>query len=451
MEVEHFESLYPEDTRSSEIEKALAYVKEGSSCQLIGLPGVGRSSILGLLAYNKKVRMKHLGERQTKMHFVPVDFSEIRNRTLFDAMKFLFLSLADSLRERKMHAEYVKVTETFKESLSFQDELVLFQGLKEIIDYLALERKLSLVFLFDRFEEYIPAVTSEFFANLRVLRNRARYHFSVIFSLSRPLEDILEPALLVDFYEFVAGHVVYVQLYDAVATEFRVAYIEQFTGKQLPESVEEDLLLLTGGYPKITKLAVEAVLASFPSEQKEKDKKEREVLENFLLGQKTVRRALMEVWLSLAPAEQSDLLQGSFEDSSVDHYLFASGLVKDKKIQVPLFDTFIHAEFSDKQIETTKIVYDENTNTIRKGEAVLSDSLTSSEFRLLRYLLSNQERVVERDEIVSVVWEGVKSTAGITEQAVDQLIFRLRRKIEEDPNTPTHLQTVKGRGVKFAA
>jgi DNA-binding winged helix-turn-helix (wHTH) protein len=249
----------------------------------------------------------------------------------------------------------------------------------------------------------------------------------------------------------VAGHVVYVQLYDAVATEFRVAYIEQFTGKQLPESVEEDLLLLTGGYPKITKLAVEAVLASFPSEQKEKDKKEREVLENFLLGQKTVRRALMEVWLSLAPAEQSDLLQGSFEDSSVDHYLFASGLVKDKKIQVPLFDTFIHAEFSDKQIETTKIVYDENTNTIRKGEAVLSDSLTSSEFRLLRYLLSNQERVVERDEIVSVVWEGVKSTAGITEQAVDQLIFRLRRKIEEDPNTPTHLQTVKGRGVKFAA
>jgi two-component system, OmpR family, alkaline phosphatase synthesis response regulator PhoP len=82
---------------------------------------------------------------------------------------------------------------------------------------------------------------------------------------------------------------------------------------------------------------------------------------------------------------------------------------------------------------------------------VLSDQLTSSEFRLLRYLLQNEDRVIEREELINVVWGDNKSTAGITDQAVDQLIFRLRRKIEEDANHPTHLQTVKGRGFTFAS
>src|SRR5205814_74896 len=106
----------------------------------------------------------------------------------------------------------------FRESLSFRDELVLFQGLKDAIDYLALEKKLTIVFLFDRFEDYIPTVSAEFFTNLRILRNRAKFQFSVVFSLNRPLEMVLEPAQLADFYEFVAGHQIYLRMYDKAAT-----------------------------------------------------------------------------------------------------------------------------------------------------------------------------------------------------------------------------------------
>jgi DNA-binding response OmpR family regulator len=82
---------------------------------------------------------------------------------------------------------------------------------------------------------------------------------------------------------------------------------------------------------------------------------------------------------------------------------------------------------------------------------VLSDQLTSSEFRMLRFLLQNEQRVIEREELINIVWGDNKSTAGITDQAVDQLIFRLRRKVEEDANHPTHLQTVKGRGFTFTS
>ncbi|MGH7202979.1 MAG: winged helix-turn-helix domain-containing protein [Candidatus Levyibacteriota bacterium] len=436
---EQFESQYPDITRADEISKIVGYIKEGSSCQVVGIPGVSRSTLLGLFAYNKRIRQKHLGASEKKTHFILVDFSEIRNRDLFDAMTYLFLNLTESLRERGMMEENKVVGDKFREHLQFNDELVLFQGFKEAIDYMALEKKITMVFLFDRFEEYVPTVTSQFFANLRILRNRAKYHFSIVFSVNRPLENLLEPTLLAEYYEFVAGRIVYLPLHDEALSNFRLSYIEKITGKKLPPPILKELFALTDGHGKVTKLSVEALLANGIPEQ----------LSEFLLLQKIVKAALNEIWRSLSPAEQAELLEAKFEDQDVDEYLEKVGLIHDKKIQIPLFAQFISSEYREAAKTTQKIVYDENTNEIRKGTIVLSDQLTSSEFRLLRFLLQNQERIIERDELIGVVWQGNKSTAGITDQAVDQLIFRLRRKIEEDPNNPLHLQTVKGRGFKF--
>ncbi len=436
MEQEYFESHYPEMARFAEIAQLTEYIKEGSSCQLIGLPGAGRATILGLMSHNKKVQTKHFGGTSLTTHFVTVNFSELRNRPLIDITKFFFLALADSLRERKMHDAHTKIAALFKASLSFNDELVLFQGFKEAIAYLCLEKHLLVVLLFDRFEEYIPTVTSAFFTNLRTLRNRAKYHFLVVFSLPRPLEMLLEPAMLSDFYEFIGGHTVYLRLSDPVTTNFRISSIEKITGKKLTKDELDMIMHLTGGFGKLTKLAVEALLAYGKQEKN---------LETFLLKQKPIIATLQEIWFSLSPAEQTALLQNKVNDNP---YLESIGLIRNDMLQIPLLEQFIRTEIA-AQRGTKIIAYDENTNTIKKGEDLLSDQLTSSEFRLLRYLLQQPDRVIEREELINAVWQDQKSTAGITDQAVDQLIFRLRRKIEEDPNNPLHLQTVKGRGFKF--
>jgi hypothetical protein len=155
-ELTHFESLYPKDTRFAEIEKILSFIKEGSSCQIVSVPGAGRSNFLGLLAYNRNVRINHVSEeRQAWFHFVYLNFSEIRKRPLIDATKFIFLNLVDSLKERNKNEEYEVANKIFKDSLSFKDEMVLFNGLKKTVDYLALEKQLTIVLLFDRFDEYI--------------------------------------------------------------------------------------------------------------------------------------------------------------------------------------------------------------------------------------------------------------------------------------------------------
>lgn len=456
----HFESLYPADSREQEIRRMVQYIQEGNSSQIVSLPGVGRSNTLGLLSYNRAIREKHFPTKNLFVHFVTVNFSELHSRPLIDVTKLLFLNLIDSLREREMPEEYAVVNEIFREVLPLQDEFVLFQGLKRAVEYIAVEKKLTLIFLFDRFEEYVPMLSHDFFSNLRSLRNIAKYRFSVIFTLYKPLEDILEAELLADFYEFVAGHVVYLKLYDEPSVTFRLQYLEQLTGKKLDEKVKDHLIQLTGGHWKLTKLGAEALLAV---DEKMLNRVQHDTgeLEKYLLEQRTVEGALRDIVSIFTPAELQALTvilsesevsgdsSAMLQNDNVVTYFQNLGLLHDGTITLPLLTAYLMRQKEALSTAHEQIEFDETKNVIKKGNLIISDSLTAAEFRLLAHLLHNPETVIERNELIDVVWQGAKSTAGVTDQAVDQLIFRIRRKIEENPNHPKHLITVKGRGFEF--
>ncbi len=438
IEATHFESLYPETSRFEEIEKILNFVKEGNSCELIGLPGAGKSNVLGFLAYNRNIRTKHLGANQKWFHFVPLNFSEIRKRPLIDAWKFIFLGLIESLRERK-NQDFEKINAIFKETEG-SDELVLFQGLKRAIDYLCIEKELTVVFLMDRFEEYIPMIDAPFFANLRVLRNRAKYRFSAVFSLTRPLENLIEPSVFADLHEFLAGHEIYLKLLDKAGLDFRIAYLEKVSGKKIDEKIKNQILNLTGGHGKLTRLSAETILSAnlqFPISNLK--------LTEFLLEQKAVQGALYEIWKFLTPSEQKDVRM-----KTENEFLEKIGLlVNDSagwRVTIPLLEAYIPTL---KQSSNETITYASSTNEIKKGEAIISDQLSSSEFKLLRFLIENANKVCEKEEIINAVWKDSKTQQGVTDQALDQIVYRLRKKIEEDPNNPQHIQTIKGRGLKF--
>lgn len=437
--------MYPATSREKEIAQILSFVKEGKSCQLIGAPGVGRANLLGLLTYNRDVREFHLGEAgQLDYHFVLCNFSEIKNRPLFDVMKFLFLELSSSLHERGRKEDFRVVDKLFKDALSYGDELVLFQELKQAIDYLSLEKKLTIVFLLERFETYIPKAVDDFFNNLRSIRNRVKYKFCVVFSTIRPLEDMLDPDILADFYEFVVGNDVYMALDDSPGLAFRIRYLEKLTKKKLSPKTTMSIVKLTAGHGKLTRLALEAAFA--------KDMWKKELTEDFLLEQKTIQSALLEIWHFFTPDEQQDMFHLCIDEPcpTPNPFLAEIGLIRNGGIAIPLLKTFVARQ---KHTEPTKVAfhYDSATQTILRGNVVISDTLTLSEFRLLRLLLEKEDTVIDREALVGAVWSDTKTQEGVSEQALDQLILRLRKKIEDDPTHPTHIQTVKGRGLKFVA
>jgi DNA-binding response OmpR family regulator len=79
----------------------------------------------------------------------------------------------------------------------------------------------------------------------------------------------------------------------------------------------------------------------------------------------------------------------------------------------------------------------------RDGESVF---LTAQEFKTLKFLAQNPERVISRDELLNEVWgyQNYPST-----RTVDNHILKLRQKLERDPSNPTHFRTVHGVGYKF--
>lgn len=74
--------------------------------------------------------------------------------------------------------------------------------------------------------------------------------------------------------------------------------------------------------------------------------------------------------------------------------------------------------------------------------------LSAREYRLLKYLVSKEGKVVTRDELLDEVW-GYNSYPST--RTVDNHIARLRQKIEDNVETPKHIVTVHGVGYKFVA
>ncbi len=72
--------------------------------------------------------------------------------------------------------------------------------------------------------------------------------------------------------------------------------------------------------------------------------------------------------------------------------------------------------------------------------------LTTKEFNLMRLLMRHPNQVFTRDFLLEHVWgyEYFGST-----RTVDMHISRLREKIEDDPDTPTYIMTVRGVGYKI--
>ncbi len=434
----HFESLYPEETHEAEIKKILEFVKKGNSAQVVGLPGVGRSNLLRYLSYNNKARVTHLGDNYKWYHFVYLDLSEIKGRNLAELTKFILITLSYSLSERKMDSEQAQIQTFLKEVITFSDELILFQALKKAIDYLSLEKELTVILLFDRFDAFLPNLTSEFFTNLNVLRNRVKYRFSCVLSLERPIEELLEPELYKEFYEFIVGNNVYMPLGDKTSDMFRFSYIEKVSGKEMSKKAKDEILQLSGGHGKLSRISFETILAEDTTPKN---------IPEFLLTKQSVKNCLLEIWNALNPVEQKQILQENFSEVTASSYLELTGLLKDSVLQIPLLKEFI------KTLPKTtheKITYDASTNEITQGTESLTDKLSPSEFKLLRYLIQNKDKVCEKEEIIAAVWSDAKTQEGVTDQALDQIIYRLRRKIEEDPNNPSHIHTIKGRGYRLA-
>jgi len=271
-----FESTFPTDYRRREIKQILDYLITGKFCQIVSISGAGKATVLRLLAHNRNLLKFHLGEKEKPIRILDLNLLELINYDQEQLAKFLLLALEE------------KVPNT-------HDYLVLTKQLNEAVAKLALSKQ-TLIFLFDHFDEYQNRLSRSFFQLLRSLRSIAKYKFATAFATRRDLIELVDPEILKDFYDFFIGNTIYLKIYDESATHFLFSQIEGVFEKKLSQADKKNIIAVSGGHIKLTKILAEATLREDIALKKET-----------LLATPIVAATLFEIWLALTAQEQQAL------------------------------------------------------------------------------------------------------------------------------------------------
>lgn len=96
------------------------------------------------------------------------------------------------------------------------------------------------------------------------------------------------------------------------------------------------------------------------------------------------------------------------------------------------------------QFKFSKFFFDSERCILKKGKKNIP--LTYLESELLKYFLSNSNRIISREELLKEIWNVLPEPEN---RYIDNYILKLRKKIEDDFKNPKHILTIYGQGYKF--
>lgn len=99
----------------------------------------------------------------------------------------------------------------------------------------------------------------------------------------------------------------------------------------------------------------------------------------------------------------------------------------------------MNGEIGDK-IDAKDFIINTSNSTIEKQGKIIE--LTKNEYKILKYLVQNREKIVSREEIMECLWE---TESFIDDNTLTVNITRLRNKLEE-LNLKELLETIRGQG-----
>ena len=73
--------------------------------------------------------------------------------------------------------------------------------------------------------------------------------------------------------------------------------------------------------------------------------------------------------------------------------------------------------------------------------------MTALEYKVLVMLFENRGRIITREQILSVIWDSEENF--VNDNTLTVYIKRIREKIEDNPNKPEIIKTVRGLGYKI--
>jgi len=123
-------------------------------------------------------------------------------------------------------------------------------------------------------------------------------------------------------------------------------------------------------------------------------------------------------------------------------------------VQIALAQQFLYltsdatVPLSDFEENSVSLRLDLRSRRVWVDNQVIDPPLSALQFHVLRVLADHQGQVVDRHQLVSEVW-GEEEAVGVSDQALDALLRRLRDRIAAINPEHTFIVTVRGHGIRL--
>ncbi len=447
-------SQYPATYRERELETLVnSIIVRGASGSVAGLPGTGKSNLLGFLCHRPDVLQTLLAPHNIEASLVPIDLNNLAdntNATFYRVILRSFYEVRDHF-EGELRELIIKQYEEHKTTV---DPFVVQSALRELLSHFRVRQR-RVGFIFDRVDDFYLTALPQMTHALRGLRDSFKDILFYIMGMRQEAAYFSDPAALGELYEILDTCVFWVG--PMSPADARLLVMQETHTDPTPPT-EDDLeifMSLTGGFPSLLKAVCSWWLAT-------PHRPEPQGWQAALLHDRAIQHRLERLLDALSQEELLALSQlqkpGREHTLAETHHqrqqqhqqvlrrLAMKGLCAFEGTRWCITSSLLAAHLGEVQGRGRgRIWLDEQMNEIYQGDTALEE-LTPLEQDVLNYLLRHPRTRHTKEDLIENVWpDKAIADHGVSDDSLYQVIRGLRRKIEPVPKQPSYLLTWRGR------
>ena len=435
--------------RSNEARQVMEWVRAGQCGSIIGLRGAGKSNFLQFLL-REDVKQQYLGQSSKDFHFIPINLLSLAERTDWGVYEILLGNAVSQLHPPDWENTALdQIPGLHQEVLRSRDALIAQRAFEHCMTLMSQQSTRRLVFIFDEFDDVFRELPAALFRCLRAIRDAHKEQISFVVVATQELAELRDQQIdeLDHFHRLVGRNICWLGPYGEADAREMVRYLAARRNRILSEDDTTRLIEMSGGHAGLLKTVLSFIWNNESTSALLKDVAE-------LMNESSVHRECGKIWESLAAGEQAALCalaRGEPLPSQMLAHLTLRGLLRRSSAVQAFFSPLFAAFVKEQTPPAGRGTYIDRTGRIVQIDGQRIQDLTELEFEILLYLYEGRGRLCTKDDIVRNVYRQRYDNfqGGVTDEALQALISRLREKIEPDRSHPRYVVTVRGEGYKF--
>ncbi|MEW5957848.1 MAG: hypothetical protein AB1801_09010, partial [Chloroflexota bacterium] len=291
-------AAYPATYRAREVKILAGWIAAGESGSVVGLPGCGRSNLLGFMCHRPEVVGSYLPAENRRVALIPVDLNNLPANnlsTLYRVILRAFYRVSDQFEPLLQQA----ITAVFKENRTQTDPFLPQSALQELL-LLCQAQPIQVVLVLNHFDRFFQQATPPMVNTLRGLRDDFKDTLCYIADMPQEAAYLPDPGALGHMYELLDNYICWVGALTGTDARTLIARVTRTAAIPPSEAEISAMLALTGGFPALLRAVCHWWLAAAPPPPPDE-------WADRLLTERSIDYRLRRIWEALTQEEQFTL------------------------------------------------------------------------------------------------------------------------------------------------